>query len=82
MKCNECGKDFDPEDLTQALYHEVHRPVLELGIRGYEMCQECKGMGLVQVATYDGGGFTGEAVEDCPICAGTGSVKAPQHVLR
>lgn len=27
ITCNVCGKKFDPADLTQVAYHEVHRPV-------------------------------------------------------
>lgn len=27
MKCRECNKLFDMRDLTQVMYHEVHRPV-------------------------------------------------------
>ncbi|KKM74639.1 hypothetical protein LCGC14_1398440, partial [marine sediment metagenome] len=27
IKCAVCGKEFDPADLTQVVYHEVHRPV-------------------------------------------------------
>jgi hypothetical protein len=27
MRCNECGEEFDPADLTQVLYHFTHGPV-------------------------------------------------------
>lgn len=27
MQCTGCGVEFDPEDLTQVMYHEIHRPV-------------------------------------------------------
>ncbi|KKN06327.1 hypothetical protein LCGC14_1078230 [marine sediment metagenome] len=27
IKCAVCGKEFNPADLAQVGYHEVHRPV-------------------------------------------------------
>jgi len=34
IKCEVCGKEFNPADLTQVLAHLVHKPVKELGIIG------------------------------------------------
>jgi hypothetical protein len=27
ITCTQCGNDYDPGDLTQVLYHQVHEPV-------------------------------------------------------
>ncbi len=34
MQCGECGALFDPADLDQVMYHEVHQPVKAHGITG------------------------------------------------
>lgn len=47
MICGECGKEYDPTDLTQVMYHQKHEPVEVLlstkgePIRGVKIGDRC-----------------------------------------
>lgn len=38
--CSLCGEEFDPGDLDAVIFHEVHRPMLDVQYRGSKKIEE------------------------------------------